>query len=399
LGINRVSHLSNNQTDVFSGPLTPLSIYVHLPFCEKKCFYCDFYSEIVSPEIRESYLQLIRRELLLREDEFKGRQVLSVYFGGGTPSLIRPESMTGLFAFIKEHSLFIPECECTIEGNPGSITKDKLQYWKDSGINRLSLGVQSFSDTELATLGRIHSARQIQRTIEALDATSWNNFSLDLIFGIPGQTDRSWKSNLQKAVQTGAPHLSVYGLTCEPDTPLFSMVKNGTIVLPSAEDHNRMFLTAHDFLTAEGFEHYEISNYARPGYKSVHNSHYWKHGSYLGLGAGAYSAIHERRFANKADLNEYRLAIEAGTFPEAWSETLTPSKLLTEKIMLGLRTNIGIDLTLLKGFGFDLDHDKEGFLLRLEHGALIERSGQVLRATPRGMLVLNEIIRGLMESI
>jgi oxygen-independent coproporphyrinogen-3 oxidase len=323
----------------------PAGIYIHLPFCLRKCPYCDFYSEIGTPDRRQSFLAALHGELVLRAH--RDLAVDSIYFGGGTPSLFAPAQIGGLIDGIRASFRLSPDSEITLEANPGTVSRDRLQGFRAAGINRLNLGIQSFNDRNLVFLGRIHDAATARRALTAARAAGFENIGLDLIYGLPGQEPANWRADLHAALETAPSHLSGYMLTYAPGTPLEADRIAGRIRPLSEAAVADLFDITVDVLTENGFVHYEIANFARAGNPpawSRHNRKYWNQAPYLGFGPGAHSYDGRVRCWNDADLDAYRQALESGHPPPGGEEILTREQRMIEALFLGLRQTAGIDI-------------------------------------------------------
>ena len=365
-------------------------LYLHIPFCEQKCVYCDFYSiEDRSPV--DDFLRALHTEIDLRAPDGAGETFGTIYFGGGTPSLLPPNELRRILEHLHRVFKIRPDAEVTLEANPGTTDRASLRGFHDAGVNRLSLGIQSFHDDELAFLSRIHSAADANEAIRAARAAGFRNLSIDLIFALPRQSMESWKDNLQKALATGAEHISAYSLIVEPGTPLQRMVKAGTVTPSPTEKEAEMYELTMSFLASAGFEHYEVSNYARPGFHSIHNSSYWNHTPYIGFGPSAHSFRNGRRWWNVASLQPYCRRLVGGELPVSGSEELTRIQLRDEAIMLGLRSG-GIDCATLKDIhGVDLIASLNGEIHQLIHDRLAVLESSLLRLTDRGFLLCDAI--------
>jgi oxygen-independent coproporphyrinogen-3 oxidase len=284
----------------------------------------------------------MHREIILRKD-FLTTPVSTIYFGGGTPSLLSSETISQLLNTVHQHFSISREPEITLEANPDDVSPDRALAWKQAGINRISLGIQSFRNEWLHWMNRAHHAEQSVQAIKDLQAAGFNNISIDLIFGMPGQTLEAWKEEIHTALQFGIPHLSCYALTPEPKTALWHMIESGKTLQIDNDLQARMFLLLMEQLELAGYEHYEISNFAFPGNRSRHNSAYWKRIPYLGIGPSAHSYNGEERMWNIKNNSLYRKAIEEGRLPLTW-EKLSTAEHWNEFIMIALRTKEGIDL-------------------------------------------------------
>ena len=283
---------------------TPLGIYVHIPFCRQKCIYCDFYSLPNREEEMDAYCAALETRLL--ETDFSGCAADTVYFGGGTPSLLDPARLNAVLETVYRACKVVPEAEITLEANPDSAgDRNALRDLRSAGFNRISLGMQSASDAELASLGRVHTMEQVRRAVDAARWAGFDNLSLDLIYGLPGQTVETWRKNLEAAVSLLPEHLSCYGLKAEKGTPLYARRD----LLPCEEIQAEMYLETVKFLEVNGFLQYEISNFAKPGRESRHNLKYWTLGEYAGFGPGAHSDFRGVRCAWPRDLTEWLRAV------------------------------------------------------------------------------------------
>jgi oxygen-independent coproporphyrinogen-3 oxidase len=375
------------------------AIYVHVPFCARKCLYCDFYS-VEDPGGIEPFLAALDREVARAARELPDLAVETIFLGGGTPSLLTPAQVDHVVATLRAAFSVAPDPEITLEANPGTVTAETLKAYRSAGITRLSLGIQSLRDPELRLLGRIHTAADARDAVAAARAAGFDDLSLDLIYAIPGQTLRQWTSNLDEAVALNPEHLSAYALTVERHTPLGGAVQAGRLRPAPPEAEAALFERTMEVMAAAGYEHYEVSNYARPGFRCRHNLTYWAHGDYLGLGPAAHSfrMDHDRRggrrWWNVADLSEYLARLEAGGAAAGGEERLGLRELLAERILLRLRAG-GLDVAEVRtDFGYTVGAG--GLLPRLREQGLLVLQDRVLRLTPQGYLVCDEIARRLL---
>ncbi len=316
-------------------------IYIHIPFCKKACQYCDFHFSTSLHGMPE-LVGAIRQEVLLQQGYLTGK-VDTIYFGGGTPSLLSGNELQRILKQLRETFQVPADAEITLEANPDDITIQKAREWKLCGINRLSIGIQSFFEEDLRWMNRAHTAEQALLCIETVQEAGFDNFTIDLIYGTPFLTDEQWKENVDRAISSGVPHLSCYALTVEPKTALAKMIAAKTVANVDPDKQARHFSLLMQWLADAGFEQYEISNFARPGWRSKHNSAYWQGMHYLGLGPSAHSFNGKSRQWNIANNALYIKSIEHGTVPYEL-ETLTGMQQLNEYIMTGLRTIEGISL-------------------------------------------------------
>ena len=366
-------------------------LYVHIPFCEKKCIYCDFYS-IESFRDYERFLSALHGEIDLRARLLAGkRRFHSMFFGGGTPSLLTDVQLGGIIEALHQRFDFDPQIEVTVECNPGTVTVEKLRGYRAAGVNRLSFGVQSFHADDLQFLSRIHSAEEAEQAVGMAHAAGIKNVNVDLMFSLPGQTPERWKHNLERARALGTTHLSCYSLTVEQGTPLARMVERGMVGMPPDESDAALFELTMETLVDWGFRQYEVSNYAIPGYESRHNLTYWRHEDYLGFGPSAHSTMSGRRWWNASSLERYLSLLDAHTLPETGGEFLSPATLRSEYIFLRLRSE-GIDLPdFTRRFGSDLHSDNRAFIDRcLAEGILVLDKNR-LSLTRKGLVVCDEI--------
>ena len=321
------------------------SVYVHAPFCARRCFYCDFAVTVRSAPRPEPWAEALAAEL--RQIEAEGwlglaDELDTLYVGGGTPSLLGPDAMRALADVLTPQRLRSRELEWTSEANPESFTPEVARAWREAGVNRLSLGTQSFDAQVLRWMGRLHGAEGAERAVRTARAAGFDDVSVDLIFGLPAVVERDWSADLDRAIELDVPHLSLYGLTAEHGTPLGRAVVAGRIEMIDDSRYAEEYLEAAARLTAAGYEHYEVSNFGRPGHRSRHNQAYWSGVPYLGLGNGAHSYAHPERRWNLRDFEAYRMAAVSGRSPVAEREELDAPAVRLERIWLGLRTVDGL---------------------------------------------------------
>lgn len=355
-------------------------LYIHIPFCKKRCLYCDFFST-TQLERREEYIDALIKELDQRQDE-AGEPIRTVYIGGGTPSTLSIESVTAL----NKHLISTYIEEYTVEINPGDATKEYLTGLRALGVNRLSMGVQSFQDELLQLIGRRHNAQQAIDAVRMAQEAGFDNISIDLMYALPTQTMAQWEADIKTAISLGVQHISSYGLIYEEGTALTQLVERGELEMQYEEVENAMYDLLCDHLKDAGFVHYEVSNFALPGREAKHNSSYWNSTPYIGVGAGAHSYIPPVRSWNPDDLDAYIRGIEHGKLVRE-SETLTENDLYNERIMLSLRTNKGVPAEQIEG---DVrSHIEAGLLSQTKDGNIV--------ATQEGLHILNRIIEDLMK--
>ncbi|MBL0174932.1 MAG: radical SAM family heme chaperone HemW [Ignavibacteria bacterium] len=370
-------------------------LYVHVPFCETKCVYCDFYS-VEGMDREAAFLTRCVEEIDRRGDALQAKETFtSVFFGGGTPSLLRAEQLGALLSALRRNFTVAEDAETTVECNPGTVTRGKLEDYRALGVNRLSFGVQSFHDDDLRFLSRIHTAREAEDGIALAREAGFENVNLDLMFSLPGQTPARWLHNLERARALGTTHLSCYSLTVEKGTPLAVMVERGEVRTASEDSDAQLYELTMDTLASWGFAQYEVSNYALEGYACRHNLTYWRHEDYLGFGPSAHSTWKRRRSWNVSSIRAWAEQIAAGGDAFSGGEDLTDAMLRAEHISLRLRSE-GIRRSVFqKMFGSDIVDDNPALLRQCEASGLLEISDDFVRLTRKGMLVCEEICLGL----
>jgi oxygen-independent coproporphyrinogen-3 oxidase len=381
--------------DSASPPTPAASVYVHAPFCARRCFYCDFAVSVRRSGGAAEWLEALSAELALLEGEglFALADPLdTLYVGGGTPSLLGPDAMSGLVDVLGRNRLGASNLEWTAEANPESLTPEVAAAWKGAGVNRISLGLQTFHEPALRWMGRLHGAEKPVASVRSVRDAGIDNVSVDLIFGLPETLGRSWDEDLRRVLDLGVPHVSLYGLTVEAGTPLGRAVREGRESAVDEEQYRREFLRAADVLGAAGYQHYEVSNFALPGFRSRHNAVYWQGGAYLGLGNGAHAYAPPVRRWNQREWTAYQAAVLAGVSPEAEREHLTAQAARLERLWLGLRTAEGVPTRSLP--------ERAGLLLDRWVGAgLAARAGDTIRLTTEGWLLLDELTVELDEAL
>ncbi len=317
-------------------------IYIHIPYCKKACHYCNFHFS-TSLHSKNGLMKALLKEITLQQEYTGTESISTVYFGGGTPSLLSPEELNALLAQLAGTFTIERTAEITLEANPDDITPHNANAWIRSGINRLSIGVQSFFNEDLEWMNRAHNAAQAEQGIRTIREAGFDNFSIDLIYGTPTLTDQKWQQNVDLATGLQVPHISAYALTVEPSTPLAHLIKTNQVAPVSTTQQANQSELLMNWMASAGYEHYEISNFARPGFRSRHNSAYWDGTVYLGLGPAAHSFNGTERQWNVSNNALYIKAIESGQVPFE-KETLTATQRLNEYIMTALRRKEGISL-------------------------------------------------------
>lgn len=370
-------------------------LYLHIPWCLRKCDYCAFFSAPGSRAQRAETVRLLLLEMELAAEHYPAAPLASIYLGGGTPSLLEPEQVGQLLERSRQLWGHQNGCEITLEANPGTVCVDSLSGFRQAGITRISLGVQALDDRLLALLGRAHTAQAASDAYAAARKSGFTNIGLDLICGLPGQTAMEWRHQLKSVIQLAPEHLSIYSLAIEEGTPFSQRYHHGNPALPDDDQTATLLELTDELLTAAGYDHYEIANFARPGHRSRHNCGYWQRDGYLGLGPSAHSLLLNGwgvRCCNPSDNRQWSASIEAGRLAHQEHEQLTRQQALAESLFLGLRMADGIAPDdCIRRFGADLWPPHGQTLDELLTAGLLERHGSRIALTRRGMLLANQV--------
>ena len=373
--------------------LKPLSLYLHVPFCARHCAYCDFnvYVDRVQSGLVEQTVEAtltdIRRSAISLRDSYC---IETIFFGGGTPTYLSGKALACLLQTIRDEFKVAPDCEISSEANPGSSDYDKFEAIRMAGFNRLSIGVQAFNNGLLKNMDRHHSVDEAKQALKTARSAGFENLSLDLMFGLPGQTLSHWKETLETALGFKTEHLSLYSLTLEPGTRFERLHRGGKLDLPEEDDELEMYESAISTLESAGYERYEVSNFANPGFRARHNLTYWRNGEYLGVGPGAVSYLDGVRFKREKLPAKYISKIDSGADLYVESESLKPLKTLGETIMLGLRLREGVSLSALEArFKIDARQLYSAQIKDLEERGLLEKTDDLIRLTHQGLLLAN----------
>lgn len=361
----------------------PTSAYVHIPFCTQICYYCDFSKVFIKNQPVDDYLQALIHEF----ESYDIEQLRTLYIGGGTPTSITAQQLDYLLTDLTKHlDLSVLE-EFTIEANPGDLTDDKIEVLKKSAVNRVSLGVQTFNDKQLKRIGRSHNESQIYSTIDHLKTAGFDNISIDLIYALPGQTMEDVKENVAKAIALDIPHLSLYSLILEHHTVFMNKMRRGKLNLPQEDLEAEMFEYIIAELEANGFEHYEISNFTKPGFESRHNLMYWDNAEYYGVGAGASGYLNGVRYRNRGPIQHYLKAVSEGN-ARLSEEVLTKDEMMEEELFLGLRKKSGVSIAKFEEkFGVSFEERYGQIVTELcQHGLLVP-DDEVVRMTKKGLFL------------
>jgi oxygen-independent coproporphyrinogen-3 oxidase len=384
-------------------------LYVHIPFCLRKCPYCDFFSIVADPQRQTDFLNALIKEIGLRGDTAIGFGFDSLYIGGGTPSVLSFGEMARVQECLQNHFKFSQDAEITVEANPGTIDAAKLKGYRALGINRINIGVQSFDDQNLAFLGRIHNAHQALEAVATARAAGFANLGIDLIYGLPDQSQRGWLRDLKKAVSLEPEHISSYILTLEKNTPMGEDFSKGGFTPLAEGETARLFETTLQFLGENDYTQYEISNFARSStadqrsgrdHRSRHNRKYWNHTPYLGLGPSAHSFLRPRRLWNHPSMAAYIASLNTAKLPIAGEESLTPGQALMEGIYLGLRQTRGIRIEdFNRNFGIDFEKTFSALLEELASQKMLQHTSASCRLTVKGQRLLDSVVGRFVEKI
>lgn len=346
-------------------------IYIHIPFCKQKCSYCNFHFS-TSLNFKDEMLAAMKKEIFLRKDELQNKNLQSLYFGGGTPSILKADEIKSLIDEVLKYFSFNADIEITLEANPDDLNHTFLKELASSPVNRLSIGTQSFFEEDLKLMNRAHTASEAESSIKRAQDFGLENISIDLIYGSPSSNLEIWKENLNKTIALEVPHISSYALTVEPKTALENWIDKGKVNSPKESEQNREFFYMKDFLKDHGFDHYEISNFGKPGFHSKHNSSYWKYQEYLGIGPSAHSYNgNDLRSWNVANNQQYIKKLDLNVLAKE-EEILSQKDQFNEMLMIGLRTMWGVDVSKLKEkFSGEIwEHFQNEIKPKLEEGVL-----------------------------
>lgn len=372
------------------------AIYLHIPFCISKCHYCDFvsYPMVGARELVSPYCGALQKEIAMAAQYYAGSlsRIKSVYVGGGTPTSLPAEELTMLMKTVFRCFSLAGNCEITVECNPGTVDDEYFRILKKAGVNRVSIGAQAFQKRLLAAAGRIHSPEDIERTVIDAKKAGFKNINLDLIYGLPGQTFSDWQESLRKAVSLQIEHLAAYGLKLDGSCLWARELAAGNLQIPDQDFSADLLEKAIDYLSTEGYVHYEISNFARPGFSSRHNRVYWKNGDYLGLGVASSSHFNNIRWTNSSSLDHYLRGISGNKFPVVEKEELDQETVWAETMFLGLRLREGVNIDQFEQrFGVTVIGKYGPQVEKLKRYGLLKLSGRNLQLTHKGIFLANEV--------
>ncbi|MCC3867579.1 radical SAM family heme chaperone HemW [Terrisporobacter mayombei] len=369
-----------------------LGLYVHIPFCISKCKYCDFNSYKLNLDEKRKYLNALQREMKFYEEEIRGKEIDTIFIGGGTPSILNQEEIRFLFDNIKNNFNIKNNAEITMECNPGTLTLNKLKTMKECGVNRLSIGLQAVQNNHLEYIGRIHTYEEFEKNYYQAKEVGFKNINIDLMYALPNQSKKDWMESLEKIVKLNPTHISAYSLILEEDTELFKMYERKEFKLLDEDTDIEMYEYTINYLKSHGYNQYEISNYSKEGFECKHNILYWKCENYLGLGASASGFLNETRYNNLSELNKYENIINSFKKPIEWEEKLCIKDKIEESIFLGLRMNEGIkfrDFNEKYNINFKEVYEKE--INKLKKMKLIKISDEGMILTQKGREISNSV--------
>ena len=363
-------------------------IYIHIPFCNTKCPYCDFMSFVSdNPQLINDYVETVLTELSLYIKQNYRFYIETVYFGGGTPSILETWQIVRIIEFIKENINHQKDLEITVECNPETYRYEEFKMLKNAGVNRISIGNQSFLEKNLETLGRKHKPKDTFEMIESAVKAGIRNVNVDMIYAIPGQSFNDLKEDLEIYTSLPVTHISAYMLTAYEETQFRNLIDNNIISLPDEDTSSKMFLMVDEFLEEKGFKRYEVSNWAKDSFNCKHNLLYWTHGEFLGVGVSAWSFVENRRFGNDRNFESYMEKVKDGKLPVAFEEYIDRNEYIKERIFLGLRLRNGVEIDIL---------NKKKVEELLKNGYAEKENGRLI-LTRKGVLVINEIVRYLLK--
>lgn len=369
-----------------------LGLYIHIPFCVTKCKYCDFNSFKIDLNEKIKYLNYLGEEMKLYKEEIKNREIDSIFVGGGTPSILNENEINILFEKIKENFNIKSNAEITMECNPGTLTLNKLKAMKESGVNRLSIGLQAVQNHHLKYIGRIHTFEEFEKNYHDAKQMGFDNINIDLMYALPNQSREDWMESLEKVVKLNPTHISAYSLILEENTELFKMYERDEFNLLDENTDIEMYEYTINYLKSYGYNQYEISNYAKDKFECKHNVLYWKCEEYVGIGASASGYLNGIRYNNICELDNYEKMILEGKKPIEWEEKLSIKDEIEESIFLGLRMNEGIQISDFKEkYNFDFEKEYKNEIEKLSKMELIEIDNNRMKLTQKGREISNSV--------
>lgn len=373
--------------------------YIHIPFCEHICFYCDFNKVFLEGQPVDEYVEMLLREMQLTMAQTPDEKIETIYVGGGTPTTLNEKQLDRLLTGMKEILPFQMGNEFTFEANPGDLSVDKLKVLHDHGVNRLSMGVQSFNDDLLKKIGRIHKVKDVYQSIANARQVGFENISIDLIYRLPGQTEADFNNSLVKALELELPHYSTYSLILENKTIFYNLMRQGKLPLPTEDEEANMYQMAIDLMAEKGRKQYEISNYALPGYESQHNLIYWKNEKYYGFGAGAHGYLGGHRYQNNGPIQQYLEPLRENRLPILRTQQLSIEEKIEEEMFLGLRKLEGVSIQhFFDKFQVSVFEVYQEVIDSLVADGLLEVTLDKIRLTKKGKFLGNEVFQAFLLS-
>ncbi|ANZ99820.1 coproporphyrinogen III oxidase [Carnobacterium divergens] len=373
--------------------------YIHIPFCEHICFYCDFNKVFLEGQPVDEYVEMLLREMQLTMAQTPDEKIETIYVGGGTPTTLNEKQLDRLLTGMKEILPFQMGNEFTFEANPGDLSVDKLKVLHDHGVNRLSMGVQSFNDDLLKKIGRIHKVKDVYQSIANARQVGFENISIDLIYRLPGQTEADFNNSLVKALELELPHYSTYSLILENKTIFYNLMRQGKLPLPTEDEEANMYQMAIDLMAEKGRKQYEISNYALPGYESQHNLIYWKNEKYYGFGAGAHGYLGGHRYQNNGPIQQYLEPLRENRLPILRTQQLSIEEKIEEEMFLGLRKLEGVSIQhFFDKFQVSVFEVYQEVIDNLVADGLLEVTLDKIRLTKKGKFLGNEVFQAFLLS-
>ncbi|EUJ51596.1 radical SAM family heme chaperone HemW [Paenilisteria rocourtiae] len=370
------------------------AIYIHIPFCEHICYYCDFNKVFLEGQPVDKYVDLLIKEMEMVTEKQVMKPVETIFVGGGTPTTLTEAQLTRLCSAVQRLFPIAKEAEFSFEANPGDLSVSKLQVMKDHGVNRLSMGVQSFNNELLKKIGRIHTVDDVYQSVNNAKQVGFENVSIDLIFSLPGQTEADFEDTLTKALNLDLPHYSAYSLIIEPKTIFYNLMQKGKLLLPGEDAEANMYEMLMSTMEKHGRRQYEISNFAKPGFESRHNIVYWSNEHYFGFGAGAHGYVGETRYANYGPLKKYMQPLEKNELPIFQQKELTLKEKMEEEMFLGLRKVVGVDKAQFQAkFGQPLDTTFARAIEKTTEKGWLESTQGSIRLTRRGRFLGNNVFQ------
>lgn len=375
-----------------------LGLYIHIPFCVKKCKYCDFNSFKLNINEKRKYLNSLKREMELYKENLEDKSIDSIFVGGGTPSILNEEEIRILFRNIKNNFQIKDRAEITMECNPGTLTLNKLKTMKECGVNRLSIGLQAVQNNHLEYIGRVHTYEEFEKNYYQAKEVGFENINVDLMYALPNQSKEDWMESLEKVVKLNPTHISAYSLILEENTELFNMYERHEFELLDEDTDIEMYEYTISYLKSNGYNQYEISNYAKKGFECKHNILYWKCENYVGLGVSASGFLNETRYNNLCELDEYEEIIHSGKKPIEWEEKLSIKDEIEESIFLGLRMNEGIKFKdFYEKYNFNFEEEYKNEIDKLKRMKLIETKDEGMKLTQKGREISNSVFVEFMK--